>query len=43
MATAPGIDFMPLDEQQLYMNEFSKDVEFIQFLVLMISKSCATR
>jgi len=42
MATAPGIDFMPLDEQQLYMNEFSKDVEFIQFLILMISKSCAT-
>jgi hypothetical protein len=42
MATAPGIDFMPIDEQQLYMNEFSKDVEFIQFLILMISKSCAT-
>jgi AraC-like DNA-binding protein/ligand-binding sensor protein len=42
LATAPGIDFMPLDEQQLYMNEFSKDVEFIQFLVLMISKTCAT-
>jgi AraC-like DNA-binding protein/ligand-binding sensor protein len=42
MATAPGIDFMPIDEQQLYMNEFSKDVEFIEFLILMISKSCAT-
>jgi AraC-like DNA-binding protein/ligand-binding sensor protein len=42
MATAPGIAFMPIDEQQLYMNEFSKDVEFIQFLILMISKSCAT-
>jgi len=42
MASAPGIDLLPIDEQQLYVNEFQKDVEFIQFLVLMISKSCAT-
>ena len=42
MGSAPGIDFLPIDEQQLFANEFQKDVEFLQFLVLMVSKSCAT-
>ncbi len=42
MASAPGIDFLPLDEQQLFATEFHKDMEFIEFLILMISKSCAT-
>jgi AraC-like DNA-binding protein/ligand-binding sensor protein len=36
------MDFLPLDQQQLFAHEFQKDVEFLQFLVLMVSKSCAT-
>lgn len=42
MASAPGIDFLPIDEQQLFAHEFQKDLEFIQLVILMISKSCAT-
>jgi AraC-like DNA-binding protein/ligand-binding sensor protein len=42
MTSAPGIDFLPIEEQQLFAHEFQKDVEFIQLLILMISKSCAT-
>jgi AraC-like DNA-binding protein/ligand-binding sensor protein len=42
MESAPGMDFLPLDQQQLFAHEFQKDVEFLQFLVLMVSKSCAT-
>ncbi len=42
MATAPGIEFLPVDEQQLFAQEFQKDVEFFQLLILMISKSCVT-
>lgn len=42
MASAPGIDFLPIGEQRLFALEFEKDVEFFQLLILMISKSCAT-
>jgi len=42
MGSAPGIDFLPLDQQQLFANEFQKDVEFLKFLILMVSRSCAT-
>jgi AraC-like DNA-binding protein/ligand-binding sensor protein len=42
MASAPGIEFLPVEEQQLYAQEFQKDVEFIQLLILLVSKSCAT-
>ncbi|HLJ13840.1 MAG TPA: PocR ligand-binding domain-containing protein [Bryobacteraceae bacterium] len=42
MESAPGISFLPIDEQRLFAHEFQKDVEFIEFLILMISKSCAT-
>ena len=42
MDSAPGMDFLPLDQQQLFAHEFQKDLEFLQFLVLMVSKSCAT-
>ncbi len=42
MESAPGIELLPIDEQHLYANEFRKDIEFIQLLILMISKSCAT-
>ena len=42
MESAPGINFLPIDEQQLYAHEFQKDVEFIKLLILMISRSCAT-
>lgn len=42
MASAPGMEFFPLQEQQLFAQEFQKDVEFFQLLILMISKSCAT-
>ena len=42
MASAPGIDYLPIDEQRLFVNEFDKDLEFIQLVILMISKACAT-
>ncbi len=42
MASAPGIEFLPFEEQQLFAQEFQKDVEFFEFLILMLSKSCAT-
>jgi len=42
MASAPGIDFVPLKEQLLFAQEFQKDVEFLELLILMVSKSCAT-
>ena len=42
MDSAPGMDFLPLDQQQLFAHEFQKDLEFLQFLVLMVSKSCVT-
>ena len=42
MDSAPGMDFLPLDQQQLFAHEFQKDVEFLQFLILLVSKSCAT-
>ena len=42
MASAPGIDFLPLKEQQLFAQEFQKDVEFLELLILMMSKACAT-
>ena len=32
MDSAPGMDFLPLDQQQLFAHEFQKDVEFLQFL-----------
>jgi AraC-like DNA-binding protein/ligand-binding sensor protein len=42
MASAPGIDFLPIDEKQLFAREFEKDSDFLYLLILMISKSCAT-
>ncbi len=42
MASAPGIEFLPVAEQRLFAQEFQKDVEFLELLILMISKSCAT-
>ena len=42
MVSAPGIDFLPLDEQPLFAREFQKDTEFLQLLILMISKACVT-
>jgi AraC-like DNA-binding protein/ligand-binding sensor protein len=42
MDSAPGMDFLPLDQQQLFAHEFQKDVEFLQFLVLVVGKACAT-
>jgi len=42
MASAPGIEFLPVEEQQLFAQEFQKDVEFIQLLILLVGKSCAT-
>jgi AraC-like DNA-binding protein/ligand-binding sensor protein len=42
MVSAPGLDFLPIGEQSLFVHEFQKDVEFLQLLILMISRSCAT-
>jgi hypothetical protein len=41
MVSAPGLDFLPIGEQSLFVHEFQKDVEFLQLLILMISRSCA--
>jgi AraC-like DNA-binding protein/ligand-binding sensor protein len=42
MTSAPGIEFLPLEEQQPFAQEFQKDVEFFELLILMISKSLVT-
>jgi AraC-like DNA-binding protein/ligand-binding sensor protein len=42
MASAPGIEFFPTHEQQLFADEFQKEVQFIEFLILMLSKSLPT-
>jgi AraC-like DNA-binding protein/ligand-binding sensor protein len=42
MTSAPGIELLPLEEQQPFAQEFQKDVEFFKLLILMISKSLAT-
>ena len=42
MASAPGLEFLPLEEQSLFAQEFEKDREFFELLILMISRSCIT-
>ena len=42
MPSAPGIEFLPLKDQQLFAQEFQKDIEFLELLILMVSKACAT-
>jgi AraC-like DNA-binding protein/ligand-binding sensor protein len=42
MASAPGLEFLPTYEQQQFANEFQKEVQFFEFLILMLSKSLPT-
>ena len=42
MTGAPGIEFLPLEEQRLFALEFQKDIEFFNLLILMIGNSLAT-
>ena len=40
--SAPGIEFLPLEEHRLFAQGFQKDLEFFELLLLMISSSCPT-
>jgi AraC-like DNA-binding protein/ligand-binding sensor protein len=42
MASAPGIEFFPTHEQQLFADEFQKEVQFFEFIILMLSKNLPT-
>jgi len=42
MLSVPGIGLLPNNEQQIFSNEFQREVEFFEFLILMLSRSLPT-
>ncbi len=40
--SVPGISFLPAEDRDSFAEEFQKDIKFLELLILMISKSCAT-
>ncbi|MPY90591.1 MAG: helix-turn-helix domain-containing protein [Luteitalea sp.] len=43
MTSVPGSGFLPPEERVLFAEQFKKDLEFFQLLLLLINKSCPIR